>query len=293
MYNATTKKLTAAILCALFLSAFSFSCNSKKADDSEAAEHLMSEIKSLYSSKDYDKALLAIDSLMKTYPGQTDIQRQALHVQTQITEKKALADSIANEQVYASCAAAADSIKQSLKFVNSKEMVEGYYVDKSAPSDGMPTTTRIIPRVSADGEISVLSSLRGHSIRHTKLVIATDSATVETVAVPLSNSRNYRYKDNGKPVELVTFNQQECDSLCKYIASASAPVSVTLVGQSGKQKIALTVADKTSFSNIVAYSEALTKMQEASMNRLKFAKRLNLARKQIKQTATNIQGDRK
>ncbi len=293
MYNATTKKLTAAILCALFLSAVSFSCSSKKADDSEAAEHLMSEIKSLYSSKDYDKALLAIDSLMKTYPGQTDIQRQALHVQTQITEKKALADSIANEQVYASCAATADSIKQSLKLVNSKEMVEGYYVDKSAPSDGMPTTTRIIPRVSADGEISVLSSLRGHNIRHTKLVIATDSATIETIAVPLSNSRNYRYKDNGKPVELVTFNQQECDSLCKYIASASAPVSVTLVGQSGKQKIALTAADKNSFANIVAYSEALTKMQEASMNRLKFAKRLNLARKQIKQTATNIQGDRK
>ena len=150
-----------------------------------------------------------------------------------------------------------------------------------------------VPRVSADGEISVLSSLRGHSIRHTKLVIATDSATIETIAVPLSNSRNYRYKDNGKPVELVTFNQQECDSLCKYIASVSAPVSVTLVGQSGKQKITLTTADKNSFANIVAYSEALTKMQEASMNRLKFAKRLNLARKQIKQTATNIQGDRK
>ncbi len=293
MYNATIKKLSATIVCALLLSALCFSCSSKKADDSEAAEHLMAEIKSLYSSKNYDKALLAIDSLMKTYPGQTDIQRQALHVQTQITEKRALADSIANEQVFASSAAVADSIKQSLKFVKNKEMVEGYYVDKSAPSDGMPTTTRIIPRVSEEGEISVLSSLRGHSIRHTKLVIHTDTATIETSAVPLSNSRNYRYKDDGKPVELVTFNQQECDSLCKYVANASAPVSITFVGQSGKQKITLTAADKTGFSNIVAYSEALTKMQEANMNRLKFAKRLNLARKQIKQTATNIQGDSK
>ena len=45
----------------------SFSCgNSKQAEDSEKAEQIMSEIKSMYAGKDYDNAMLMIDSLMKT-----------------------------------------------------------------------------------------------------------------------------------------------------------------------------------------------------------------------------------
>ena len=66
----------------------SFSCgNSKQAEDSEKAEQIMSEIKSMYAGKDYDNAMLMIDSLMKTYPGLIDVQRKAMHIQTMITER--------------------------------------------------------------------------------------------------------------------------------------------------------------------------------------------------------------
>ena len=54
--------------------------------------------KSMYAGKDYDNAMLMIDSLMKTYPGLIDVQRKAMHIQTMITEKRTLADSIANEK---------------------------------------------------------------------------------------------------------------------------------------------------------------------------------------------------
>lgn len=113
----------------------SFSCgNSKQAEDSEKAEQIMSEIKSMYAGKDYDNAMLMIDSLMKTYPGLIDVQRKAMHIQTMITEKRTLADSIANEKVLEQSMAAADSIKHNLKFVKSADMVEGYFVDKLCPT---------------------------------------------------------------------------------------------------------------------------------------------------------------
>ena len=127
----------------------SFSCgNSKQAEDSEKAEQIMSEIKSMYAGKDYDNAMLMIDSLMKTYPGLIDVQRKAMHIQTMITEKRTLADSIANEKVLEQSMAAADSIKHNLKFVKSADMVEGYFVDKTMPDDGIPSVTGIVARVA-------------------------------------------------------------------------------------------------------------------------------------------------
>ena len=143
----------------------SFSCgNSKQAEDSEKAEQIMLEIKSMYAGKDYDNAMLMIDSLMKTYPGLIDVQRKAMHIQTMITEKRTLADSIANEKVLEQSMAAADSIKHNLKFVKSADMVEGYFVDKTMPDDGIPSVTGIVARVAEHGDISLLSSLRGHRI---------------------------------------------------------------------------------------------------------------------------------
>ena len=66
----------------------SFSCgNSKQAEDSEKAEQIMSEIKSMYAGKDYDNAMLMIDSLMKTYPGL--IQKRGLW-QTALQTRKSL-----------------------------------------------------------------------------------------------------------------------------------------------------------------------------------------------------------
>lgn len=272
----------------------SFSCgNSKQAEDSEKAEQIMSEIKSMYTGKDYDNAMLMIDSLMKTYPGLIDVQRKAMHIQTMITEKRTLADSIANEKVLEQSMAAADSIKHNLKFVKSADMVEGYFVDKTMPDDGIPSVTGIVARVAEHGDISLLSSLRGHRIRHTRICAIADTANVATGNVPLSNSRNYRYNDNGQNVELVTFNAQECGDFLSFIAQNTAlPITIKFVNGSKSYKQVLSQKEKSAIKNVVNYATAITAAHDAANMRLKFARKLQLARKQIKQTATNIQGGR-
>ena len=292
MYAAIIKRTYAIAL--ILIAIFSFaSCSSQKDEDSENAEKLMTKIKSMYSGKKYDDALLLIDSLMKTYPGLVEIQHRALHVQTMITEKMALADSIENEKEYSLNVAIADSVKQSLKFIKTKDMVEGFYVDATANDDGIPSSTGVMPRVSANGELSIISSLRGQNIRHTHLIATANTVQAETLTIPVNNSRNYRYNDNGQNVELVTFNGQECDSIVALIAqNREKTITITFAGAKKSHKIKLSESDKSAFANVYAYAQAITAIQKTEIDRIKFSKRLALARKQIKQTATNIQGDR-
>ena len=54
----------------------------------------------------------------------------------------------------------------------------------------------------------------------------------------------------------------------------------------------LSQKEKSAIENVVNYATAITAAHDAANMRLKFARKLQLARKQIKQTATNIQGDR-
>ena len=98
MYGAAIKKhimLAVAILPMIFATA----CGSQKSEEEINAERLLSEVKSCYSGKQYDKAMSMIDSLMKTYPGLLDVQRAAMHYQTLIIEKQTLRDSTDNEQI--------------------------------------------------------------------------------------------------------------------------------------------------------------------------------------------------
>lgn len=293
MLDATIKHIFQYILLSACLFC-SFSCsNSKQTEDAEKAEQVMSQIKSLYAGQDYDNAMLMIDSLMKTYPGLIDVQRRAMHIQTMITEKRTLADSTANEKILEQSMAAADSIKHNLKFVKNADMVEGYFVDKTMPDDGIPSATGIVARVTEHGDISLLSSLRSHRIRHTKICATADTASVATNNVPLSNSRNYHYNDDGQSVELVTFNAQECGDFLSFIVqNASCPITIKFINGTKSYKQTLSQKEKDAIVNVVNYTTAVTTAQSAANMRLKFARKLQLARKQIKQTATNIQGDR-
>ena len=189
MLDVTIKHISIVFLA---LSSILFaSCGSKQSAEEKDAEALMSKIKTLYADKSYDRAMLMIDSLMKAYPGMIDVQRRAMHIQTMITEKKTIADSIANEEAYQQNVALADSVRANLKFVKHGDMVEGYYVDKSMPDNGMSSSTQIVARVSESGDLSVLSSLRGHKFLHTHLCAEADTASAVTTTVPTSNPRNY------------------------------------------------------------------------------------------------------
>ena len=294
MYGSLSKNIITAIIAALpVVTMVSCSGNQQKSENEVKAEALLKNVQSLYEEAKYDDAMTMIDSLMKVYPGELDVQRRALHVKTLINEKLIFNDSIANEELYAQSKQMVDSLGARFKFMKEKDMVEGYYISKSLNNDALIKTTGLMPRVGEDGSLSLVSSLYGHSIKHTRLSATANNSTVTTVDVPVSNDRNYRFNDNGVPVEMVTFTMKECDSLCHFIME-NAGTNIRLTFESGKKKHATTLSKKTKeiISETYEYSHSLQDLKKAEMDRVKFAKKLQLSRKQIKQTATNIQGNR-
>ena len=252
---------------------------------------MMLEINSLYSNKQYDKAMSMIDSLMKSYPGMIDIQHKALHTQTLIVEQQAINDSIDNDVAFAKAVNEGNLHKANLKYVKTDNMVEGYYVPKNVADDGLLTKTGILARVSDKGNLSVVSALFGGN-NHTRLTVTADGFEASTIDVPKSNSRNYSFLENGVRVEMVTFETSECDSLCAFIANHStSKIKLSFVGKRS-HTIPLTencIKDIVEVYNLyIAYKS----MHTSEVERIKIMRRLQLARKQVKQTATNLQGNK-
>lgn len=269
------------------------SCGNSKTESQVNAENILSEAQSLYDSGKYMEAIGTIDSLMKKHPGIIDVQRQAMHLKTLVVEKQTILDSIANDSAIVANKQIVDSLANNFKYVKTADMVEGYYVSKNVSGDNLTKRTNIEARINEMGEIYLVSSLYGKSIKHTKLRAVAGDSTVETEAVPYDNARNYCFKDGGTPVEMVTFRKADCDTLCQFIAdNVAKDIKVEFVG--GK-KYSLPLPSKT--KNLIAetYTFATHKAQlkKAEDLKLYYMRKLQITRKQSRQTATNIKGDAK
>ena len=269
------------------------SCGNSKTESQVNAENILSEAQSLYDSGKYMEAIGTIDSLMKKHPGIIDVQRQAMHLKTLVVEKQTILDSIANDSAIVANKQIVDSLANNFKYVKTADMVEGYYVSKNVSGDNLTKRTNIEARINEMGEIYLVSSLYGKSIKHTKLRAVAGDSTVETEAVPYGNARNYRFKDGGTPVEMVTFRKADCDTLCQFIAdNVAKDIKVELIG--GK-KYPLPLPSKT--KNLIAetyiFATHKAQLKKAEDLKLYYMRKLQITRKQSRQTATNIKGDAK
>lgn len=269
------------------------SCGNSKTESQVNAENILSEAQSLYDSGKYMEAIGTIDSLMKKHPGIIDVQRQAMHLKTLVVEKQTILDSIANDSAIVANKQIVDSLANNFKYVKTADMVEGYYVSKNVSGDNLTKRTNIEARINEMGEIYLVSSLYGKSIKHTKLRAVAGDSTVETEAVPYDNARNYRFKDGGTPVEMVTFRKADCDTLCQFIAdNVAKDIKVEFIG--GK-KYPLPLPSKT--KNLIAetyiFATHKAQLKKAEDLKLYYMRKLQITRKQSRQTATNIKGDAK
>jgi len=291
MYGAVTKKIIIALLASMPLSIVS--CSGGKSEDELNAENLLSKVKNLYADKQYGNAMEMIDSLMESFPGMIDVQRKAMHFQTLIIEKQTIQDSLNNEIAFKKAKQLEDSLSKAFKFIKTEDMVEGYHLANYVNPDQLLTTSNIEARIAENSGIYIVSALHGSSVKHTHIKIVSGNESVTTKDVPLSNPRNYRFVDGGKNTEMVTFNTTECDSLCAFVNNhIDKPIKLLFQGNNKQKAIILDSKTKTAISETWKYYSVRQQIASAEINRLKFMKKLQLARKQIKQTATNIQGDR-
>lgn len=277
-------KLTVAT--ALLISCYA--CGNQKSDEQIQAEELLKTAQSNYDNAKYDVAISTIDSLMKKYPGIIDVQRSAMHLKTMITEKRTIADSIANDSIIFANKALVDSLSKQFKYVKTKDMVEGYWVANAINDNHLVQRTDLEARIDDYGEITLATCLYGASINFKTVSAKCPAGEVTT----LPANDNYRYSDGGKPVEMVTFNKEKCDTLCQFIYDNKA-ANIT-ISFNGKRIHTMQLSTKTKNEIAMTYEYATKKaeLKKAEDMRLYYSKKLQITRKQVRSTATNINGDK-
>ena len=286
MYNAATK-----ILLAICLSASIYSCGNQKSEEQKYAEQYLSEAQSLFNNKQYDRASIMLDSLMKTYPGVIDVQRNAMHLRTLITEQVTIADSISNDSVIAANKNFVDSVSKRFKFVKTKDMVEGYYLNNSIALDNLTKRTDIEARIDEQGNIYLISSLYGKPIKHTSLIAKCNKEEARTKEIAYDNAKNYRFKDGNTSVEMVTFNKEACDTFCQFITRNIDNKIVIEFSGRGKHSIVLSDRSKKAIAETYEFADRKAILKKSEDLKIYYSRKLQITRRQSRMTATNIKGD--
>ena len=283
MFNVVTDKITKiAIIAAIALSGISCGNSGKTSDEAEA---MLNEAQQMSDEGRYDSAVVMLDSLCKTRPTETDVVKQAMHLKAQTLEKSFVAQMAQVDSIIAANAPIVEQIAPMLKGVKTPEMVEGYRVVASIAAKELINRTDIEPRIDDGGNLYIVSLLHGVAAEHDHLRVSCGAGSAETKAVPYDKSRNYRFSDDGVTNEMVTFRYDECADFCQFITdNADAKLSLTFVGKK-QHTVPLSNALKRAIVESYRYSTAIRTGMRAEHDKLLLTKKIEIARRQIEQTA--------
>lgn len=277
------KMACTAAAVALLVGAVSCGKSGKASEESLA---MLESARMLTERGDYENSILLLDSLCKTFPAETDAVKAAMHLKAQTLEKSFVAQLSQMDSIIAANVPVVESIAPRFKTVKTPEMVEGYRVLATIAGKELINRTDIEPRIDDGGNLYIVSLLHGVPAQHDRLrVTAKGGGSAETVAVPYDKSRNYRFNDDGISNEMVTFRYDECADFCRFIAdNADAALSLTFVGKK-QHTVPLSADMKQAIVESFKYSTAIRAGLKAEHDKLLLTKKIEIARRQIEQTA--------
>ena len=257
------------------------SCNKHESTD---AENLYSEAETLLASNKPESTIALIDSISKKYPGEIELQRKAMHLRT-------LADSVVidKEEILIDSALHADSIvfttlQNEFIYVKNKEMVEGYYIDKSLSSNSLFERTGIEPRVDENGNMFIVSCLFGKNYNHTYLSALCNKGTSQTKKVEYDDNLNYHYTSERGKCEMVTFLAETCTDFTEFIKDNSEEkITIEFCGDK-KHSTTLNPTIAKAIKRTCLFSKAMISGKNATAKKIYIAKKREIIRLQISRT---------
>ena len=267
MYNATTKFITLMLIAASALT----SCGDKK---SAEAQELYNNAETMLNNGEASRAVAMLDSLDSAYADQIDLRRRGMHLRALAIEKLTVEELSHADSLLAQLTAQAQQMNGSLKTVDNA--IEPYYI--AVGSTLAPTG--IEARMAPDGVVYVVSSLSGHpAVRHTAITASCGGKTASTAAIAYDGERSTR----SGGVETVHFVGAECDSLVRFITSASEPVTITWYGASTFSR-PLTANEQQSIATVGTYALTATEIKLATLRHQRLERQLETARSHIART---------
>lgn len=238
MYNA---RKTLLMLCTTALLA---ACSGPSRSDQ--AQALVEQARQLADTHSYDSAMMVLDTLDVKYRGCLEQRRQGTVVR--LTALSALSrDSLAVAQLrLRTSQAVADSLAPQFKQIEVAG-TDGYYVDKNVYSGTEMNRATLQGRVDDQGYFFIAVNYPGKGGIYGLEAGGVGTARAASVAI--------------EGAEIMSLTQEKTAALMQYLAEATAPVSITVLGDRKNGTIKLDARQLASLNTTYRYALALQQVR--------------------------------
>lgn len=277
------KLYTACLIAGLAIAASGCSSKSENPD----ARNLLAKAENDFNSGNYASSIALLDSLQKTFPAETALQREAMAMRPKVIEAEATKALAAVDSTYNADIETLKSLKTQLKWIKTPGMIEGYWIAPEVYRSDFMNTTGIEARVSEIGEFYIVSSVNpAGNLKHQSIGLKTFAGNARTQNVAYDGESNYRIGG----AEVITFSPAQSDTIGMVARNAveanqAAGASVIFYGVKGEKSVKISPAVLKGIGKAYAYSAATIRARDLQVERERLNRTIEIARRQQQSTA--------
>ena len=260
-------------------------CSSKS--ENPDARNLLAKAENDFNSGNYASSIALLDSLQKTFPAETALQREAMAMWPKVIEAEATKALAAVDSTYNADIETLKSLKTQLKWIKTPGMIEGYWIAPEVYRSDFMNTTGIEARVSEIGEFYIVSSVNpAGNLKHQSIGLKTSAGNARTQNVAYDGESNYRIGG----AEVITFSPAQSDTIGMVARNAveanqAAGASVIFYGVKGEKSVKISPAVLKGIGKAYAYSAATIRARDLQVERERLNRTIEIARRQQQSTA--------
>ena len=202
--------------CAIVL----FSCG----DNSNEANAQYEKARKLFENGQYANAKNAIDSIELLYPKAFKQIKAGMLLMCRVKQKESEQNLLYIDSVLKVRQTELEAAKKNFRFEkDAKYQTEGNYIYKKLPKQAAINRSQLKVLVTENGRTPIKHS----SIRAT----LPDKSKAETLVIGYDGANNYRFTNDGKYTEIVTYKDGQCSAVAALIANnTSKKITLTYLG---------------------------------------------------------------
>lgn len=272
------KLYTACLIAGLAIAGSGCSSKSENPD----ARNLLAKAENDFNSGNYASSIALLDSLQKTFPAETALQREAMAMRPKVIEAEATKALAAVDSTYNADIETLKSLKTQLKWIKTPGMIEGYWIAPEVYRSDFMNTTGIEARVSEIGEFYIVSSVNpAGNLKHQSIGLKTSAGNARTQNVAYDGESNYRIGG----AEVITFSPAQSDTIGMVARNAveanqAAGASVIFYGVKGEKSVKISPAVLKGIGKAYAYSAATIRARDLQVERERLNRTIEIARRQ-------------
>ena len=201
----------------------------------EASEQYEKAVK-LFEAGQYESARNAIDSIEQLYPKAFKQIKEGMLLLCKVKQKESERNLLYIDSVLKVRRSELEAAKKAFRFEkDAKYQTEGNYVYNKLPKQEAITRSQLKVLVTENGQMQLASVYYGSApLKHSSIrVTLPDKSKAETLAIGYDGANNYRFSNDGKYTEIVTYKDGQCSAVASLIAdNTDKAITLTYLGGS-------------------------------------------------------------